>query len=125
MKTKKTIGWVISIVVILFLLFDSIGKMIKIEQVVTATVELGYLENSVRLIGTILLLSTTLYIIPKTSIVGVILLTAYLGGAVATQIRVDSPIFSHVLFPVYVGVLAWLGLILRNEDLLKIINNKI
>lgn len=125
MKTKKTIGWVISIVVILFLLFDSVGKMIKIEQVVTATVELGYLETSVRMIGVILLLSTILYIIPRTAIAGVILLTAYLGGAVATQIRVDSPLFSHVLFPVYVGVLAWLGLKLRNDDLLKFINNKI
>ncbi len=124
MKAKKTVGWVLTTLVIIFLLFDSIGKLIGIEESVKATIELGYPANTVFIIGLILLVSTFLYAIPRTSIIGAILLTAYLGGAVATNFRVGSPVFSHTLFPVYMGILAWAGLAYRNENLIKFLMNK-
>lgn len=125
MKAKKTVGWVLTTLVILFLMFDSIGKLIGIDESVKATIELGYPANSVFIIGLILLVSTLLYAIPSTSVVGIILLTAYLGGAVATNFRVGSPVFSHTLFPVYMGILAWAGLAYRNEKLIKFITQKL
>lgn len=126
MTTKKTttIGWILSLIVIAFLLFDSVGKIIGIEQSVKATVELGYPENSISIIGLILLTSTTLYAIPRTSVLGLLFLTAYLGGAVATNFRVENPLFSHTLFPVYIGFLLWAGLLLRNKKIIQLINNK-
>ncbi|MGE4288082.1 MAG: DoxX family protein [Salinivirgaceae bacterium] len=124
MKAKKTVGWVLTTLVIIFLLFDSIGKLIGIEESVKTTIELGYPANTVFIIGLILLVSTLLYAIPPTSVIGAILLTAYLGGAVATNFRVGSPVFSHTLFPVYMGILAWAGLAYRNENLIKFLMNK-
>jgi hypothetical protein len=120
-KTKKSIGWTISILMILFLLFDSIGKLVGVAEVVKATSELGYPVGTILPMGLLLLFSTILYAIPRTSIFGAILLTAYLGGAVATNLRVDAPLFSHTLFPVYFGILIWTGLAFRKEDLFKLL----
>lgn len=125
MKTKKTVGWILTALVIIFFLFDSLGKLFGMDESVKATVELGYPADKVFIIGLILLVSTFLYAIPRTSIIGIVLLTAYLGGAVATNFRVGSPVFSHTLFPVYMGILAWAGLAYRNQNLIKFISNKL
>ncbi|MFL5449501.1 MAG: DoxX family protein [Gemmatimonadales bacterium] len=101
----------------LFLLVDSVGKLIPIPPAVESTVRLGYPQSSVPLIGTILLVCLILYVVPRTSILGAILLTGYLGGAVATQLRLGSPLLSTTLFPIYIGVLVWGGLTLREERL--------
>lgn len=112
-KTKRIIGWVISGLVILFLLFDAYGKLAQLEQVVKFSGELGYPSNVIFEIGAILFISTLLYLVPRTSFIGAILLTGYLGGAVATHVQVEAELFTHTLFPVYFGILIWLGLYLR------------
>ena len=120
-KTRLWISRIMSGLVILFLLMDAIMKFVKPEEVITTAVnELGYQEHHIVIMGVILLISTVLYAIPKTSVLGAILLTGYLGGAIATHFRVDNPLFSHQLFPVYFGILLWGGLWLRNEKLRSI-----
>ncbi len=107
-------GIVLSAIPILFLLMDAVGKLIKPEPVVAGTVELGYPETAILPLGIVLLVCTILYAVPKTSVLGAILLTGYLGGAVATHVRVGSPLFTHTLFPIYLGIFIWLGLYLRD-----------
>jgi hypothetical protein len=102
---------------ILFLLFDSISKLAMEPHVVEATVRIGYPLGAIRLLGVICLVCTILYAIPRTSILGAILLTGYLGGAVASKIRIEDPLFSSVLFGVYFGILVWVGLYLRDVRL--------
>jgi hypothetical protein len=110
-------GYILSGLPALFLLIDAVGKFVKPPAVVEGTQQLGYTESVILPLGIILLASTVIYLIPRTSILGAILLTGYLGGAVATHVRVGSPLFSHILFPVYLGVLIWLGLYLRENRL--------
>jgi hypothetical protein len=113
---KRTwIGRIVSILCVLFLLMDSVMKIVKAQPAVEGAVQLGYPESTLVPIGLILLFCTVLYTIPRTAILGAILLTGYLGGAVATQVRVGNPLFTHILFPVYFGVLVWVGLYLRNN----------
>lgn len=100
----------------LFLLVDGAMKLVKPAPVVEATVRLGYPESTIVPIGVVLIVCTILYLIPKTSVLGAILLTAYLGGAVATHVRAGEPVFS-IVFAVVFGVLLWLGLYLRNPTL--------
>jgi len=97
-----------------FLIVDGAMKLFKPQVVVEATRELGYPEASIVGIGLTLLASTILYLIPRTSVLGAILLTGYLGGAVATHVRVGAGAF-NVLFPVLVGTIVWAGLTLRND----------
>ena len=113
--SKKALwaGRIISALPILFLLFDASMKLIKAVPVVEGTVKLGYPESTIVPLGIVLLVCTVLYAIPQTSVLGAMLLTGYLGGAVATHVRVGDPLFTHVLFPVYMGILVWLGLYLR------------
>ena len=113
-KKRSWAGIVISAIPTLFLLLDAVGKLVKPEAVVTGTVELGYPESVIVPLGIVLLICTALYAIPKTSVLGAILLTGYLGGAVATHVRVGSPLFTHMLFPIYLGIFIWLGLYLRD-----------
>ena len=113
-------GRIISALPVLFLLMDAIMKLFKPEFVVDATVKLGYPESTIVGTGIVLLVSTVLYIIPQTAILGAILLTGYLGGAVATHVRVGEGAFS-VLFPVFFGVLIWGGLYLRDGRLRALI----
>src|SRR6266851_2670228 len=98
-------GRVISALAVLFLLFDAVIKLMKAPPVLEAFRRLGYPENLAQGIGILLLACIVFYVIPRTSVLGAILLTGYLGGAVATHVRVRDPLFSHVLFPVYMGVL--------------------
>lgn len=95
-------------------------KLVKPAPVVEATVKLGYPESVILGIGVVLLICTILYLLPKTAVLGAILLTGYLGGAVATHVRVAEGWFS-ILFPVIFGVLLWGGLWLRDERLQKLI----
>ena len=93
-------GWILSGIPILLLLADGIGKLLKPEAVIKSTLELGYLESVITGLGLVLLICTVLYAIPRFSVVGAVLLTGYLGGAVATHVRVEDSLFGHVLFPV-------------------------
>ena len=102
---------------VLFLLFDSVIKLMMIAPVVESFARLGYPVGISRTIGLLELVCIVVYLIPHTAVLGAVLLTGYLGGAVATHVRVGDPLFSHVLFPVYVGVLIWGGLYLRDDRL--------
>lgn len=112
-KTKTIVGWILSGLVIAFLLFDAYGKLVELEQVIQASEKLGYPTSVVFEIGAILLISVLLYAIPRTAFIGAVFLTGYLGGAVATHVRLEAALFSHTLFPIYFGILIWLGLYLR------------
>jgi hypothetical protein len=109
-------GRIISGLPVLFLLVDGAMKLVKPAPVVEATVGLGYPESVIVPIGVVLMVCTILYLIPKTSVLGAILLTGYLGGAVATHVRTGESLFS-IIFPVIFGVLLWLGLYLRDSRL--------
>ena len=110
-------GWGVSGLMIVFMLFDSVSKLALERHVVEATTRIGYPLDVIRPLGAISLACTLLYAIPRTSILGAILLTAYLGGAVASKVRIEDPLFSSVLFGVYLGFLVWGGLYLRDEQL--------
>jgi len=110
-------GRIISGLAVAFLIFDSVGKLLQVQPVIDGTKELGYPQDVVFSLGVILLSSVLAYLIPQTSVLGAILLTAYLGGAVATHVRVGNPLFTHVLFPTYLGVMLWGGLVLRDARL--------
>ena len=114
-KSQILAGRIISASVVLFLCADAAMKVLKTRLAVEGDARLGYPENTVAGIGIVLLLCVLLYVIPRTSILGAILLTGYLGGAVATHVRVGNPLLGFVLFPVYIGVLAWGGLYLRDR----------
>src|SRR5882672_4577501 len=103
----------------LFLLVDGAMKLVKPEPVVKATVELGYPESVIFGLGIVLLACIALYLIPQTAVVGAILLTGYLGGAVATHVRVGAGLFP-ISFPIILGVLLWGGLVFRNDRLREI-----
>ena len=120
-KTSLWAGRLFSGLVVLFMLFDSSIKLMKLAPAVEGTAKLGYPVSVVLSIGIVLFVCTVLYAIPRTSILGAILLTGYLGGAVASNVRVENPLFGYVLFPVYVGVLLWLGLFLRDVRLRALI----
>jgi hypothetical protein len=115
------VGRVLSGLVVLFLIPDGIIKFIRPAPVVDAFTHLGLPLTLANALGVLLLLCTVAYAIPRTSILGAILLTGYLGGAVATHLRVGDPLFSHVLFPTYLGILLWLGVYLRDERLRALI----
>jgi len=114
-------GRIMTALPLLFLLIDGAAKLAKPAPVVEGTVKLGYSETVIIPLGIVLLSCTILYAIPRTSVLGAILLTGYLGGAVATHVRVGDPLFTHILFPVYLGVLIWGGLYLRDGRLRALI----
>lgn len=112
----KWAGLIIGGLPALFLIVDGAMKLAKPEVVVTATKDLGYSENVIIPLGIVLLISTILYLIPQTAVLGAILLTGYLGGAVATHVRHGGGAF-EIVFPVIFGALLWLGLYLRDPRL--------
>ena len=120
-KGRLWTGRIMSALPALFLFVDAVGKLVKPAPVVEGTLQLGYPESVILGLGIVLLACTVLYVIPPTAILGAILLTGYLGGAVATHVRVGSPLFTHILFPVYVAVLIWGGLYIRDERLRALI----
>jgi hypothetical protein len=113
-------SWILSGLLILFLAFDGVGKVLMIEPVKKACAELGITESVVPGIGAVLIGSTILYAIPATSILGAILLTGYLGGAISTHVRLGGPAFP-IVFASILGVLVWLALVLREPRLRSLI----
>lgn len=116
-KSRRWTARTMSGIAILFMLMDSIMKFIQPPTVVETTVALGFAEDQIYVLGILGLLSTLLYALPRTSVLGAILLTGYWGGAMATHLRLDNPLFTHLLFPVYLAILAWGGIWLINEPL--------
>ena len=121
MNTKAALwtGRVLSGLVILFLTVDGVIKLVPIQPVIDSMRELGY-PTSVsfaRFIGVVTLVCTALYAWPRTSLLGAVLLTGLMGGAIASHLRLDHPLFSHTLFGVYLGLLLWAGLWLRDQRL--------
>jgi len=96
-------------------------KLLHPPMVIEGTAKLGYPESSILVTAILLLGSTLLYVLPRTAPLGALLLTGYLGGAVATHLRVGDPLWSHIVFPVYVGALAWIGLVLRRPWLVSLL----
>jgi len=123
-KKMKITGWVLSILAILLLLADGFAKLIKPEPVIQATLQLGYPESTITTIGILVIICAIIYAIPRSAFLGAILLTGFLGGAIATHFRINNPLFSHTLFPVYVLLFIWLGLYLRNASLRKLLLNR-
>jgi hypothetical protein len=113
-KKALWIGRVIGALPVLFLLGDGVGKLVRPAPVVEGTLQLGYQASVLVPLGIVLLACTILYAVPRTAVFGAILLTGYLGGAVATHVRVDNPLLTHTLFPIYFGVMLWGSLYLRD-----------
>ncbi|HEX3532691.1 MAG TPA: DoxX family protein [Gemmatimonadaceae bacterium] len=108
-------GRIISGLVALFLIFDGVTKVMVIKPVVDGMHQLGYPLPLAPVIGTILLICVVIYVIPRTAPLGAILLTGYLGGAVASQLRIGMPLLTYTIAPTYFAALAWLGLYLRDN----------
>lgn len=116
------IGRVLSGLTVLFLTFDGAMKLVQHPEVIKGAAQLGYPVSSMVPIGLALLACVALYLFPRTAILGAVLLTGYLGGAVATHVRIGNPLFSHVLFPTYVAALAWAGLYLRDSRVQRLLS---
>jgi hypothetical protein len=116
-KAMLWAGWSMSGLTVLFMVFDGISKLALERHVVEATTKIGYPEGVIRPLGIVILACTILYAIPRTAIFGAILLTGFLGGAVASKVRLEDPLFGSILFGVYLGILAWCGLYLRDDRL--------
>lgn len=123
-KRKSIPGIIMSALIILFMLFDSIMKFIQPDEVIEGTVKLGFQVHHILPIGILGFISIICYTIPRTSVIGAILLTGYFGGAIVTNFRLDQPLFSHILFPIYLSIFMWGGLVLRNPQLKHFILNQ-
>ena len=120
-KTPTRVGWALSILVILLLLSDAIPKILKLAFVIESSKGLGITPDTWPVIGTLLLIFTVLYAVPRTSVFGAVFVTAYLGGAVCANVLTHAPFFSLILAPVYIAILAWLGLYLRSGALRRLV----
>lgn len=108
-------GRALTAIAALFLAFDAGIKLVSARPAVEGTAQLGFPVHLVPVIGAIAAVCLVLYLVPRTAPLGAVLWTGYLGGAVASQLRLEQPLFSYTLFPVYVAVLVWGGLYLRDE----------
>lgn len=113
-------GWVLTVLCGLFLIFDGVGKLLMPAPVIEATTRLGFPANLIPGVGILLLACTLVYLIPRTAILGAVLLTGFLGGAVAIQMRAGSPLFENT-FPVLFAILVWGGVYLREARLCTLI----
>jgi len=112
---------ILTVIPILFLTFDTVIKLMRVDPVIDSFNQLGYPARLALAIGLLELVCLVLYIVPATSVLGAVLLTGYLGGAIATHVRVESPLLTHVLFPIYVALFLWGGLFLREPRLRMLI----
>jgi hypothetical protein len=122
-KKRLVASYILTGFVGLFLAVDTGMKVLRLAPAIQGTTELGYPAEAVLWIGVIQLVCLGCYVVPRTSVLGAVLLTGYLGGAIATHVRVGSPLMTHVLFPIYVALMVWGGLYLREtrlRDLLPI-----
>jgi hypothetical protein len=120
-SAARITGVVISVLVGAFLVFDAVGKFMLPEQVKEGTAALGFPLSQAPIMGLVLSVCLVVYAVPRTAVLGALGLTAYLGGAVTANMRVEAPLFSATLFAVYFGVLMWVGLVLRRPELLKVV----
>ena len=121
---KKTLLWtgrVLSGLAVLFLAMDAVMKVLQVPVVIEGTKKVGYPASVVLPLGIVLAACLAVYLIPRTSVLGAILLTGYLGGAVATHVRLGDPLFTHILSPVYFAVVLWAGLCLRDAQLRAVV----
>src|SRR3954465_2437743 len=114
-------GIAISALITAFLVFDAAGKLAGAAQVKEGMQALGFPPGQALIIGIVLAVCVVVYVIPRTAVLGALGITAYLGGAVTANMRVESPLFSHALFAVYFGVLMWVGLAMRRPQLLAVV----
>jgi hypothetical protein len=114
MRNNVVAGRIVTVLVVAFLAFDGLMKLLRVPRVVEATGQLGFPESSIAPIGFVLLVFTALYALPRTSNLGALLLTAYLGGATAANVRVSHPLF-ETMFPALFATLIWAGLLLRDR----------
>jgi hypothetical protein len=114
-------GTTISVLVTAFLAFDAAGKLAGVPQVKEGTQALGFPPGQALVIGIVLAICVVVYVVPRTAVLGALGITAYLGGAVTANMRVEAPLFSHTLFAVYLGVLMWVGLVMRRPELLRVV----
>ncbi len=114
--TKQSMwsGRILSGIAVLFLTFDSVIKLLLVQPAIDANAQLGYPASVVFPLGLLEAVLLVIYLIPRTSVLGAILWTGYLGGAIATHVRLMNPLFTHILFPIYVAALLWGGLWLRD-----------
>ncbi len=119
-RRARRIGIALTAFVALFLLFDSVIHLLAIQPVVDSFAALGYPVTVAFGVGLLELACVVLYLLPRTAVLGAVLLTGYLGGALSAQLRVDAPLFSTLLFPVYVGIAVWAGLFLRDARLRRL-----
>ena len=117
----RNAGIVISALVTAFLAFDVVGKLAGVPQVKEGTQALGFPAGQALIMGIVLAVCVLVYVIPRTAVLGALGITAYLGGAVTANMRVESPLLSHTLFAVYLGVLMWAGLAMRRPELLRVV----
>ena len=120
-KKRSIAGYVLTGLVAAFLTFDTVMKLLQLAPAVQGTTELGYPAGTVVVIGAIELVCLVLYLVPRTSVLGALVLTGYLGGAIATHVRVGSPLPTHTLFPIYVALMVWGGLYLRESRLRQLL----
>jgi len=122
-KSSKAIwtGRILSGIAVLFLAFDAAMKLFAMAPAVETTGQLGYPASTLLPIGIIQVVCLILYLIPRTAVLGAVLWTGYLGGAIATHVRVGSPLFSHILFPIYIAAVLWGGLWLRDRRVAALI----
>ena len=116
-------GRILSGIAVLFLVFDTVIKLVSAKAAVTGTVQLGYTADQLPILGAIEVVCLVLYLVPRTAPLGALLWTGYLGGAVATHVRLHNPLFSHILFPIYVALLLWGGLYLRDARVRAVLSD--
>jgi hypothetical protein len=120
-RAASRTGTVLTVLLGLFLVVDAVPKLLQMPMVVEATQQMGFGASAVPIIGAVLLVCLALYLVPRTAILGAVLLTGYLGGAVCAQLRIEAPVFSTMLFPVYFGILVWVALYLRSPQLRRVV----
>src|SRR6266540_2876955 len=123
-QKRPVAGYVLTALVAIFLAFDTILKVLALAPAVQGTTQLGYPAQSVLWIGVIELVCVVLYLAPRTAVLGALLLTGYLGGAVASQLRIGAPLLSHTLFPIYVAALLWGALYIREARLRQLLPSR-
>jgi hypothetical protein len=120
-RAASRTGTVLTLLLTLFFLFDAVPKLLQLPVVVEATQQMGFAASAAPVIGAVLLVCLALYLVPRTAILGAVFLTGYLGGAVCAQLRIEAPLFSTMLFPVYVGIAVWVALYLRSPQLRRVV----
>jgi hypothetical protein len=115
--SRRAGGRIVTGLGVAFLIFDTVVKFTTVDAVANANAQLGFPSGYIAGVGVLEAICLAIYLIPRTSIVGAVIFTGYLGGAIALHTRVGNPLFSHVLFPVYIATLLWLGLYLRDARL--------